>query len=144
MEDRSETSTFISALSRWRESCVFYFKFDLALIAAVAAIVSFFKIEGDAILLAASQYKVALHYLIALLIYALIYEMNITNTCNHKDLILLLSDEKKKVWMYRGFKWAYGLQVLAHVVLLVLALGYASGYVDCFSEYNNGVSGCGT
>ncbi|GAA4788406.1 hypothetical protein GCM10023307_11820 [Lysobacter hankyongensis] len=104
------------------------------MIAAVAAIVSFFKIEGDAIFHATSQYKVFLHYLIALLIYALVYEMNITNTCNRNDLMQLLSEEKKRVWMYRGFKWAYGLQALAHIGLLIFALGFVSGYVDGYME----------
>lgn len=136
MEDRSEPSMFIEALTRWRESCVFYFKFDLALIAAVATIVSFFKVEGDAIIQAAAQYKIVLHYLIALLIYALMYELNVTNTCNRKDLMLLLNEEKKRAWMYRGFKWAYGLQVLAHVGLLAYALGFASGYVDSVTEHS--------
>jgi len=144
MEDLIEPRMFIGALARWRDGCVFYFKFDLALIAAVAAIVSFLKIEGDAIIAAASQYKAALHYLIALLIYALIYEMNITSTCNRKDLMLLLSEERKRVWMYRVFKWAYKLQVFAHIGLLAWALGYASGYVDSFIECRTGASGCGT
>jgi hypothetical protein len=135
---------FIEALARWRESCVFYFKFDLALIAAVAAIVSFFRIEGDAVFQAASEYKLALHYLIAMLVYALVLEMNITNTCNRKDLAQLLSDERRSVWMYRGFKWAYMLQVLGHVGLLVFAIGFASGYVDGFMECGTDTSRCGT
>ena len=144
MEDCSEPDMFIGALARWRESCVFYFKFDLALIAAVAAAVSFFKIEGDAVILVAAQYKAALFYLIALVIYALVYEMTITNTSNRKDLTLLLSGEKKRTWMYLGFKWAYELQATAHVGLLIFALGFASGYVDSFTECGTAVSGCGT
>ena len=144
MEESSEPKQFLEALARWRESCIFYFKFDLALIAAVAAMVSFFKLEGDDLLRTAAEYKVALHCLVALLIYAIVFEACITNTSNRKDIALALDDENKRVWIYRWFKWGYELQVLAHALLLVFSLGYASGFVDSFMVCRTGVPGCGT
>ncbi|RUO29715.1 hypothetical protein CWE12_07015 [Aliidiomarina sedimenti] len=132
MEVETKQASFISALSRWRDSCLFYFKFDMVLIAAVAAIVSFFKIEGEAVLGLAADHKVALHYLIALLIYALLFEAAITNTCNRPNLSAVLSNERNKFWLYLGFKWAYVFQVIAHAGLLIFSLGYATGYVESF------------
>ncbi|MGU5708346.1 hypothetical protein [Aeromonas hydrophila] len=135
MDERKESIIFIDALSRWKESCVFYFKLDLALITAIAAILSYFKIEGDKIFQVASEYKLQLYVLIVLLIYTLFYEMIITNTSNRKDLALLLSDEKKRKWIYHGFTWAYAFLALSHIFLITYSFAYASGYVDVFMEY---------
>lgn len=134
MEIEMKQVSFIAALSRWRESCLFYFKFDMVLIAAVAAIVSFFKVEGEAVFGLAANYKVALHYLIALLLYALIFEATITNACNRRNLSTVLSNERNEFWLYLGFKWAYAIQVIAHAGLLIFALGYATGYVERFMK----------
>src|SRR5690606_36191412 len=112
------------ALNRWRDSCLFYFKFDLALIAALAAMVSFFRLEDDNLLLAAGEYKLFLQFLAALLLYALIFEAFITNTSNREDIEFILGNERKRTLMYRMFKWAYELQVFGHILLLSLPIGY--------------------
>lgn len=144
METDVEQTYFMKALSRWRESCLFYFKFDLLLVAAVVTVLSFFKIEGEAALEAAFEYKTTLHCLIALLIYAFLFEATITNTSNSPSLAELLANERSKFWMYFFFKWAYMLQVLAHVSLLIFALGFASGYVESYVECEAGIAKCGT
>lgn len=132
MTDMDEPNYMLAALSRWRASCIFYFKFDLALVAATAAMISFFNIHGTNLVATAYEYKFILYSLILLIVYALFYELNITNTCNRRDLQQLLSNSKHRKIIYRLFSWGYTIQVLAHVILLVGALGFAGGYVDGF------------
>lgn len=141
MPDSVDTIQALEAIKRWRESCVFYFKFDLALIAAIAAAVSFFNIHGSVLIATASQYKVALIYVICLLVYALIYEWLITGIGNRVDLSNILLNQKSKVVMYRVLSWGYDIQVLLHLVLLAGALAFATGYVDGFMSACNSVAG---
>jgi hypothetical protein len=144
MESIGNIEHFLASLSRWRDSCIFYFKFDLALIAAAAALVSFFRLEGTALLTAAFQYKFAIHYLVVLLVYAIFFEINITSTSNRIDLETILGNPVWRARMYGAFKWAYGIQVFAHVVLLSLVLGFVSGYVDGFMSCRAGSHACGS
>lgn len=143
MEESCEPKKFLDALARWREGCVFYFKFDLALFAFVAALVSFFKIEGYEIIAYVFQYKMLLHYLAMLIIYALLFELAITNTSNRKDLSQILEVEVKSNRIYRIFNRLYGIQVLAHAALVLFMLGYISGFVDAFADCITGNSACG-
>lgn len=132
MKDMDEPDHMLAALTRWRDSCIFYFKFDLALVAATAAMVSFFNIRGTNLIATAYEYKFILYSLISLIVYAFVYELYITNTCNRSDLGQLLSNSKHRKIIYRLFSWGYAIQVFAHVMLLVGALGFAGGYVDGF------------
>lgn len=135
MEDQYELSSFDESLARWRDSCLFYFKFDLAMIAAAAAIVSFFKLEGTALLKEAAEFRPVLQFLAWMLVYALFFELQITSVRNSTDLPVLIADVKKRTRILRVFSWGYTLQVLLHSLFVVGLLAYTSGYVDGFMSH---------
>lgn len=141
MTDTTEQGQVLANFERWRGSCIFYFKFDLALIAATAAAISFFNIHGLALIATASQYKATLIYLICLLMYALIYEWFITSVRNHGRIHALLSNDKSRILIHRILGFGYDIQVLAHLVLLAGALGYSTGYVNGFMSSCHMVAG---
>ncbi|MGC1549093.1 MAG: hypothetical protein WA777_11245 [Rhodanobacter sp.] len=132
MEERTSVNGIDQSLSLWRDSCLFYFKFDLALIASVAAAASFFKLEGNALIEQASQYESALQALIGLVIYAIAFEYSLTTVRNSRNVANFAGDEQKTRRLMRIFSLGYTVQVFTHAALLAGALGYASGFVDAF------------
>jgi|SRR6185437_7817225 len=141
MKDLDDLERMLAALSRWRHSCILYFKFDLALIAAIAAMVSFFNLHGTDLVASAYQYKQTLYYLFALIIYACLYELCITSTSNRSDLAQLVVKARHRTLIYRACSLGYAVQVLAHIWLLVGAFGFAAGYVDGFMSACHMVAG---
>jgi sterol desaturase/sphingolipid hydroxylase (fatty acid hydroxylase superfamily) len=95
MEITNNPESFDRALTRWRDSCIFYFKFDLAMVVASAAIVSFFKLEGAPLLEEAAEYQPVLRFLAYMIIYALVFEFAITTVRNLKDISTLIAHEQR-------------------------------------------------
>ena len=86
MSDHSDLDDFQAAVSRWRDGCIFYFKLDLALIAAIAAVASYLKLQSPELLTVTYEYRSVVNSVLALIVYALIFELSLTNTLNRRDL----------------------------------------------------------
>jgi hypothetical protein len=128
MIETIEVTRFQDALGRWRDGCRFYFKLDLAIIAAIAAVVSYFKVSGAQLLLTTHRYESFVNWVTALLVYALVFELLITNTANRENLSSLVQNAKWFGWVHRGFALAYSVQSLLHVFLLIGISAYLLGY----------------
>lgn len=132
MEITNNPDSLDLALARWRDSCLFYFKLDLAMVVATAAIISYFKLEGEALLEEAANFQLVLKFLAWMTIYALLFELAITSLRNRKDISTLIAHEQKSKWLLRAFSFGYTIQVLAHILFVLGVLAYTSGYVDGF------------
>ena len=136
--DQNKLDEFQASLARWREGCLFYFKLDLALVIAIAALVSYFKMQSADILVAAHQYRLIKNIFMALIAYALLFQMLLTTTANISDLSNKLDDVRWSKVVSAIFKWAYILQTLAHLCLLFFASGFIAGYSDGFVGHIKG------
>ncbi len=141
MEDSKELTNLQQALSRWREGCLFYFKLDLAIFAAIAAVASYLKVEDSDLLLAAHEYKTSLLMLVALVVYALFFELYITHTSNRRDLPVRVQNEKWVQVAYAWLMWGYRVQVIGHVMFVVHAAAFFHGYSDSFAEHAQQIGG---
>jgi len=136
MTDQDELSEVRNSLGRWKESCIFYFKLDLALIGTIAAVVSYLKLESSDILLVTHEYRALALWLMVFLVYALLFELNITNTANRADLQQKLLAAKWRRRVHMLFGWAYTIQVVAHTLFIVGAVAYLLGYSDGLAGHN--------
>ena len=132
MTDLGELDEFQARLSRWRDGCLFFFKLDLVLIAAVAAVVSYLKLQDTELLVATYQYSFLVNVLAIFLAYALIFQLFLTDTANTFGPNEQL---KHPPWPRRALvvcRWAYIVQTLAHVGLFIYAAGFLTGYAGGF------------
>lgn len=134
MELHGELKLFCDSLQRWRDSCIFYFKFDLLLLAGMAATISYFKVEGDEVFILGYNYKVGIYFLLALFIYSIIFEAVLTSKLNSNNLSAQVANKKKQSRLYLMFHFIYFIQVLGHIALILGILAYSSGYVDAYVE----------
>ena len=75
-------------LSKFRESCIFYLKLDLGILAAVITFASAFQFTGREFIEQLSQHEMDLILLASLIVYALFYEywLQLTgNTASYDD-----------------------------------------------------------
>jgi hypothetical protein len=138
MSDHSDLDDFQAALSRWRDGCIFYFKLDLALVAAIAAVASYLKLQSMELLTVTYEYRSVVNSLVALIVYALIFELSLTSTLNRRDLI---DKVKSPRWLKTAsaiFHWAYAIQTFAHVAFFTFASAYLLGYSDGFTRHMRG------
>ena len=132
MAEGENSKSIDLALARWRESCLFYFKFDLALVAAIAAAVSFFKLEGDSLLQQAAEYQLIIESIIILIIYAITLELAITTVRNDRTVVAWIGDEPGAKWLLRIFSLLYTIQATGHIMLIIYVFGFGSGYLNSF------------
>lgn len=125
---QSETD---SALARLRESSQFFLKLDFALLAAILAVGSLFKVEGRELLLELVNYRRELQVLGALIAYALILELVITVLRNGLSRWITDGHFSRLVSLCNV---AYGLQVVAHILIVGGITAFVHGVLDCLSE----------
>jgi hypothetical protein len=136
--EQDKLNEFQAALARWREGNLFYFKLDLALVVALAALVSYFRMQSTDLMIAAHQYRYVQNILVAFIAYALVFQMLLMTTANIRDLSNKLEDARWSKVVSFVFEWAYILQTLAHLSLLFYVSSYIAGYTDGFVSHNKG------
>jgi len=133
--DKDELSEFHDSLTRWREACLFYFKLDLALVVAIGALLSYLKMQGSDILIAAYQYRLVINILAGFIAYALIFQMLLTDIANKRGLSSMLKDPRWSKTILIVFRYMYIVQTLAHLSLLLFVTGFISGSSDAFVSH---------
>lgn len=127
---------FDEALEKWRESCLFYFKFDVALAAGIAALASYLKLDGVELLMEIATNRWLLLTLSLLILYAIAFEWLLTSA----RVRLRLSDQggvTKSSVRIRGIIFAtmFAIQVAGHLLLALSVIAYVTGASDAIAEF---------
>lgn len=138
MIEQDELRQLQDALSRWRDGCIRYFKLDLAIIAAIAAVVSYLKLKNPAILTVAHDYRVLINLVVALLVYSLAFELFLTNFSNSVGLGNIATNARARKITSTVCSVAYLIQAFAHIGLFAYTAGFLSGYSDSFVAHFKG------
>lgn len=126
---------FDEALDRWRDSCLFFFKFDVALAAGVAALASYLKLEGVELLLEIHENRWLLLILSWLILYAIAFEWILTSTRVSIRLTVKEKTTRDSVRVRgRIFAVLFAAQVLGHLLLATGAIAYVRGASDSVAE----------
>ncbi|MBV6790078.1 MULTISPECIES: hypothetical protein [Xanthomonas] len=120
-----------SALGRLRESSQFFLKLDFALLGAILAIASLFKLDGRELLIKLASYTRELQVLGILVAYALALELLVTWLRNGLSRWIKEHDYSRLVSICT---FAYGVQVSAHIFIVGGITGFVHGVLDCLSE----------
>lgn len=125
----SKTDTEAS-LARLRESSQFFLKLDFALLAALLAIASLFKIDGRELLIELTDHTIELRVLGFLISFALAFEFLITWLRNGLSRWI---DERYFSKLVATCNFVYGMQVIAHIFIVVGITAFLHGVLDCLS-----------
>lgn len=130
MKEQSEPDQLQCALLRWHNGCLRFLKLDLAIVAAVAAVVSYFKLKTPAIFAVTYEYEFGVVFLVALIAYALLFELFLTSVTNSCVLDKAGQNPRWPEYVYTISQWAYIVQVAAHLFFLAYVAGYLTGYSE--------------
>jgi len=129
-----EASEVDRRLALLRDCCQFYLKVDFAVFAAAGAIISFLGWRDDALVFALSDYRWIFLYMVFLVIYGLMFEMDISKsrilssmTISKPDPIVIRDGLKK-------LRRAYQIQVWGHLVAFLCGSGFVAGAVAKYTE----------
>ena len=106
----------------------------MAVIAAIAAVVSYLKLGDGQVLLAIHDKKFVVYWIFSLITYALLFELFITQTTNRADLALRLSSKRWLHIMSCACSIAYAVQVFGHIMFFVGIGSFYLGYADGFAS----------
>lgn len=134
----AETSAHLEIdrkVSILRDCCQFYLKLDFSLVAAVAALISFLKLSGDALILALAKHDPDLRLLFWLLAYGLIFELILSSTRIIGSLSTKNVSAKDANRTLIALSIMYYIQVIGHLFLIVGVYSYFSGYVQAYAQH---------
>ena len=132
MTNRMTTAELDGKLSRIRESCIFYLKLDLAMLAAIATIASVLKLDGTGLMMLLTRHRQELNILAGLIIFAVIFELALLYT--RTNLLSPRTTSGVQQIVVSAFSYAYAVQVLGHIFLIVGLFSYLAGVLNCLSD----------